>query len=169
MKLNKRGIANIVVWLLLGLAVVSGIVISSTAKSFIGWRNTAKQNTSHVKKLEQIPLYDEKGKLVTLTRSFEADNIINEDRQPTFWQKYGIWILLLTGLAIAFPATTIKIFLKGRANIQQIATGIELAKKQMTSEQIKILETSLSKKSDLSTKAVIKKAKSKIKEDDLKV
>jgi hypothetical protein len=71
-------------------------------------------------------------------------------------------------LVIAFPGFALKAWLKAKSNIKQIITGVALAKTQMAPEQVKILDTSLSKKTDLSTKKVVKKIVPKITAEELK-
>jgi hypothetical protein len=118
-------------------------------------------------------LYDEKGKLMPYTKSYEATLDTSEDKQLSLWQKFKLLGLGGIVLCLAFPATigawAIRMFFKGRDNIKQLVIGIEQAKKELPPEQIKILETNLSKKTNTDTKDIVKKLKATITTDDIKI
>jgi ABC-type Zn2+ transport system substrate-binding protein/surface adhesin len=133
-------------------------------------------NKNQTKQVHKIDLkytqgyLDEKGHFVKVgdySRKEDMQNVIAQQAPEKWSTKIAIIIGILVILAIAFPSVAINLWLKAKANIKQIVTGVEQAKLQMTPDQKAILETNLSKKMDAKAKAQVKKIKTTIKADDL--
>lgn len=180
MHLNKKGFTGIEVAIIaLAIAAIGYFAIPPTVKA-VGTLATGgdKNQKKQIHKVdEQYAMFykDEKGVFVPAKTPYKRveymENFDSEAPKPTLWETLKKWIFLIGIAVIIFPAFGVWLFkriIDLKNNFAQLVTGIEQAKKTMTPEAVKILETSLSKKTNTDTKVLVKKVKANIKDDDLK-
>jgi competence protein ComGC len=174
--MNRKGFTGLETVLAIGvIGLLIGLFAPKTVASFGDVFNGGNKNqTKQVHKLEEkytIGRLDTKGHFVKLgdySKKEDLQNLVAQQAPEKWSTKVKIILGLIVVLAIAFPTVATNMIIKAKSNLKQIITGVALAKTQMTPEQIKILETSLSKKTDLSTKAVVKKIVPTISAEELK-
>ena len=170
MKIGKRGIAQALILLYIVIAVIGGAVFWKPVTSLLPFgNNIAKQQKDYHKKTETKPILyykDEKGEHVAnWTKEEESTKYFQQEDKPSLLQRLlGLGVFGIV-LCVAFPAFGIWVARKAfifYGNFKQLVTGIEEAKKELSPDAIKTLETNLSKKTNLDTKALVKKIKVKL-------
>lgn len=164
--LNKRGEA-----ITLSLAVITGVaillgflfrpIVDKTIPIFGGQQ---KYVTTEKVKVEPIRIKID-GKTYMAEQIITTTSNSSEEAKMTLFQKVLMLpkiITILVFLGCLFPplgAIFLWIYNKLKGGLKQIVTGIEEAKKELPIEAIQKLDTNLSKKSDQSTKTLVKKIK----------
>jgi len=178
--INKKGFTGIeLAVVMVAVAVIGYFAVPPTIKA-VGSLTSGGDKTQHkqVHKVEeQYSMFykDEKGNFVPAktpySRTEYTENFNSEQPKSSLMDTLKKWAFLIVALAIIFPAFGIKLFtyIMGlKNNFTQLVTGIEQAKKSLSPDDVVKLETSLSKKTNTDTKALVKKVKATIKAEDLK-
>jgi competence protein ComGC len=174
--MSRKGFTGIEIALVVGvIGLMIGLFAPKTVASIGDVFNGGNKNqTKQIHKIDlkyTMGYLDEKGKFVKVgdySKKEDMQNVVAEQPKEKWSTKVMILIGFVVVLAIAFPAKAIQLWLKAKSNLKQIITGVALAKTQMTADQVKILDNSLSKKTDTSTKKVVKKIVPTISAEELK-
>lgn len=141
------------------LASVAGFLMAQVpvVKGFLGFKDQKVINTSVTE-----PVWLEGPNHVKYLATKET--VLDETKQisQSFVTKLEGWIIVLAILCFVFPGLGVWLLAKSKAATAQIVHGVELAKKEMTPANIKILETQLSSKADQTTKDLVKSIKSEL-------
>lgn len=173
--MNKKGFTGIETLLAIGiLGLLIGLFAPKTVASigdvFNGGTKDKTQQRYEMREKFPVGTLDEKGKFVRMgdyDKSEKRLNIIAEQPPEKWSTKVKIIIGFAIVLAIAFPTVATNMLIKARSNIRQIITGVEQAKINLPPSAVATLEANLSKKTNLDTKALVKKVKATIKADEI--
>jgi competence protein ComGC len=172
---NKKGFTGIEVVLAIAvIGLMAGMFLPKTVASFgdlfNGGNKNQQKQTYTVSEKYPIGTLDEKGKFVRMGDYSKSETHLNLAAQqaPEKWStKIAIVVGILVVLAIAFPAVAVNLWLKAKANMKQIITGVQQAKINLPPASVAILESDLSKKMDMKAKAQVKKVVASIKADEI--
>lgn len=174
----KRNSGEAITITVIALALLSGVIGlwfgGTKYAKVVGLNNTSEQKTRQVmtSTVESKPIIvtgqDGKQYILQSTKQVTSTLDTAEEQPMTIWQRIMMLpkiALLLSVLGVAFPPFglwLISMVVRLRGNLKQIVVGVEEAKKTMTAEDAQKLLTSISMKSDQSTKTLVKKIKVKL-------
>ena len=160
--MNRKGFADIVILAILALGAI-GIVfgpklVGSVGDVFNGGNKNQTKQTEKISESYPIGHLDQKGNFVKMGDYKKSEDRLNliAQQPPEKWStKIKIILGILVVAAIAFPTITTKLWLQAKANMTQIVTGIEQAKKVLSPASVATLQTNLSMKMDSSAKDAV--------------
>ena len=154
MKKGEKGFAEVVVlaWVIAGLVL---LFVPNPVSKAVGM---GIQPNKTVERVELIK--DKEGMPIAYKTT-----ITDEQQRITLWQQIKalpvIWILLMIAGLFCTPIAALMAWINNglKKGLKQVVVGVEEAKKLLPVEDVKILDSSLSKKMDTGIKTAVKKIK----------